>query len=105
MGGCFTIVLQAQHGTFDGIALLGYMQYQTRAELAETTVVEFRIEEASAKCRQGPPLDEECDYRLPVWAGVIPLEMRCQPPVPDDNLMDSVALPSYVRCYGSRLKG
>jgi uncharacterized protein len=74
-------------------------------ELKATAVLEFSILEASAKVRSGPPLDEEHDYRLPVWAGVIPLEMHCQPPVPDDNLMDSVALPSYVRRYHSRLKG
>jgi len=37
-------------------------------ELKATGVLEFSIEEASAKIRQGPPLDDEDDYSLPVWA-------------------------------------
>lgn len=72
-------------------------------ELKATTVLEFSIEEASAKVRSGPPLDDENDYGLPVWAGVLPLEMRSQRPIPDDNLIEGVALPDYVRCYDGRI--
>jgi nitroimidazol reductase NimA-like FMN-containing flavoprotein (pyridoxamine 5'-phosphate oxidase superfamily) len=74
-------------------------------ELKATTVVEFSIEEASAKVRRGLPVDEEHDYRLPVWAGVLPVEMRPMPPIPDDELIDGVTLPDYVRRYGARLRG
>jgi nitroimidazol reductase NimA-like FMN-containing flavoprotein (pyridoxamine 5'-phosphate oxidase superfamily) len=74
-------------------------------ELKATTVLEFAIEEASSKVRNGPPLDQENDYGLPVWAGVLPLEIRSQSPIPDDKLVDGVALPDYVRCYDSRLNG
>jgi hypothetical protein len=35
----------------------------------------MRIEEASAKTRSGPPVDDEPDYALPIWAGVVPLRM------------------------------
>jgi nitroimidazol reductase NimA-like FMN-containing flavoprotein (pyridoxamine 5'-phosphate oxidase superfamily) len=72
-------------------------------ELKATTVLEFSIEEASSKVRSGPPLDEESDYGSPVWAGVLPLEMKCRPPIPDDKLIQGVALPDYVRRYDARL--
>jgi uncharacterized protein len=72
-------------------------------ELKATTVLEFQIEEASAKVRKGPPLDDENDYELPVWAGVLPLETRCGPPIPDDKLVEGVTLPEYVRRYDARL--
>ncbi len=66
-------------------------------ELKATTVLEFSIEEASSKVRSGPPLDDESDYGLPVWAGVLPLEMKSRPPIPDDKLVEGVTLPDYVR--------
>jgi uncharacterized protein len=72
-------------------------------ELKATTVLEFSIEEASSKVRSGPPLDEESDYGLPVWAGVLPLEMKCRLPIPDGKLVTGVALPDYVRHYDARL--
>lgn len=72
-------------------------------ELKATTVLEFSIEEASAKVRKGPPLDDENDYGLPVWAGVLPLETKSGSPVPDDKLIEGVALPEYVRRYDARL--
>src|ERR1700737_1593757 len=68
-------------------------------ELKATTVLEFSIEEASSKVRTGPPLDEESDYGLPVWAGVLPLEIKSRPPKPDDKLIKGVSLPDYVRRY------
>jgi hypothetical protein len=72
------------------------------SELKATTVLEFSIDEVSSKVRSGPPLDKETDYRLPVWAGVLPLEIRSQEPLPDDQLLDGVALPDYVRRYDAR---
>jgi nitroimidazol reductase NimA-like FMN-containing flavoprotein (pyridoxamine 5'-phosphate oxidase superfamily) len=74
-------------------------------ELKATTVLEFLIEEASSKVRTGPPLDEESDYGLPVWAGVLPLEIKSQLPVPDDRLIKGITLPDYVRHYEARLRG
>src|ERR1017187_10136470 len=46
--------------------------------------------------RCGPPLDNEEDYGAPVWAGILPLEVRSRPPIPDDNLVEGVAVPEYV---------
>ena len=74
-------------------------------ELKTTTVLEFSIEEASSKVRSGPPLDDESDYGLPVWAGVLPLEIKSRPPIPDDKLVEGITLPDYVRRYDARLAG
>ena len=65
-------------------------------ELKATAVLEFAIEEASAKIRTGPPVDDEEDYSLPVWAGVLPLRMEAKTPVPDPRLAASIKLPPYV---------
>ena len=65
-------------------------------ELKATAVLEFTIEEASAKTRQGPPLDEEGDYNLPVWAGVVPLKLEAQAPVPDPRLPEGIETPRYI---------
>jgi nitroimidazol reductase NimA-like FMN-containing flavoprotein (pyridoxamine 5'-phosphate oxidase superfamily) len=43
-------------------------------EVKGTTIISMRIEEASAKTRSGPPSDDEADYALPIWAGVIPVQ-------------------------------
>jgi nitroimidazol reductase NimA-like FMN-containing flavoprotein (pyridoxamine 5'-phosphate oxidase superfamily) len=74
-------------------------------ELKATTVLEFLMEEVSSKVRSGPPLDDESDYGLAVWAGVLPLEIRSRPPIPDDRLVEGVTLPDYVRRYDTRLEG
>jgi nitroimidazol reductase NimA-like FMN-containing flavoprotein (pyridoxamine 5'-phosphate oxidase superfamily) len=68
----------------------------SRAELEMTMVVEFTIEEASAKIRKGPPLDDEDDYARHVWAGVIPLRTETGEPVPDSRLGVEVAVPQYL---------
>jgi nitroimidazol reductase NimA-like FMN-containing flavoprotein (pyridoxamine 5'-phosphate oxidase superfamily) len=68
-------------------------------ELKATSVLEFAIEEASAKVRTGPPVDEEEDYTLPVWAGVLPLKFEPKEPVADSRMIDGVAVPEYVLWY------
>jgi nitroimidazol reductase NimA-like FMN-containing flavoprotein (pyridoxamine 5'-phosphate oxidase superfamily) len=71
----------------------------TAKELKATSVLEFTIEDASAKTRSGPPIDEEEDYALAVWAGVVPLHLRATAAVPDPRLEKDVALPAYVRGF------
>lgn len=68
-------------------------------ELKATTVLDFVIEEASAKVRTGPPLDDEEDYALPVWAGVLPLAIQPLAPIPDDRLADGTVLSDCVRNF------
>jgi nitroimidazol reductase NimA-like FMN-containing flavoprotein (pyridoxamine 5'-phosphate oxidase superfamily) len=57
-------------------------------ELKATTVLEFDISEVSAKVRSGPPVDDEEDYSLPVWAGVIPLTQTREKPVDDPRWIE-----------------
>jgi hypothetical protein len=52
--------------------------------------------------RTGPPIDDEEDYALPVWAGVLPLELTPATPLPDDRLPKEIAVPEYVRTYARR---
>ncbi len=59
-------------------------------ELKGTAVLALGLDEASAKVRTGPPVDDDEDYELPVWAGVIPLSLAAAAPVPDPRLDDDV---------------
>jgi hypothetical protein len=68
-------------------------------ELQATTVVALPLQEVSAKLRTGPPIDDEEDYALPVWAGVLPLVHTPQAPLPDDRLPKEIPVPGYVRKY------
>ena len=70
-----------------------------KKELKATSVLEFSIQEASAKVRTGPPLDEEEDYSLPHWAGVLPLELKAANPVPDPRLAANSDVPKYILSY------
>lgn len=71
----------------------------TESELKATAVLALGIEEASAKVRAGGPVDDEEDYALDGWAGVIPLESRAGAPVPDGRLRAGIAVPPYVSAY------
>lgn len=73
----------------------------TEKELNATTVVAVKIEEATAKIRTGGPEDNEEDYALPVWAGVIPLEMVIGEPMRDGRLEDHIQLPAYIQTQNS----
>ena len=75
------------------------MRNPTAKELKATSVLEFTIEEASAKTRTGPPADDEEDYALPVWAGVVPLHLRAAAPLKDPRLNSHIPLPAYVRGF------
>jgi uncharacterized protein len=63
----------------------------TEQELKATSVLALPLDEASAKVRQGPPLDDEEDYGLRVWAGVAPVRARIGSLEPDDRLAAGVA--------------
>lgn len=73
----------------------------TAKELAGTLVLRLPIDEASAKVRTGPPLDDEADYALDCWAGVLPLRLVPGPPEADPRLPPgravSPAVAGYVR--------
>jgi nitroimidazol reductase NimA-like FMN-containing flavoprotein (pyridoxamine 5'-phosphate oxidase superfamily) len=73
-----------------------------RKELNATSVVSIRIDEASAKVRTGPAVDEEEDYILPVWAGVLPLQEVTSLPVKDEAQSEDIPLPDYVARYSRK---
>ena len=69
----------------------------TEKEIRSTAVLRVEIEAASLKKRSGPPIDEDADYALPIWAGVIPLRTEAGAPEADSRLLDGVSVPGSVK--------
>ena len=69
----------------------------TEQELKATTVLAIPLEEVSAKVRSGGPLDDEADYSLLVWAGVLPLETVAKEPLPDALRKNDPPVPDYLK--------
>jgi nitroimidazol reductase NimA-like FMN-containing flavoprotein (pyridoxamine 5'-phosphate oxidase superfamily) len=61
-------------------------------ELKATTVLSVPINEASAKVRTGPPVDDKEDYDLDVWAGIVPIKLTYSEPEGDPQLKENVEL-------------
>lgn len=68
-------------------------------ELEATVVLALPLVEASAKVRTGHPTDEREDYRLPIWAGEIPLRLVADSPIKDACLSEEIAPPDYASNY------
>jgi len=75
------------------------VRWPTELELKGTTVLKLPIEEVSAKIRTGDPKDDEEDYSMDVWAGVLPLSIVPGDPVDDSLLSSPLSVPEYVRTY------
>ena len=71
-------------------------------ELKATSVLRIPIDEFSAKVRVGPPIDDEPDYTIPTWAGVIPLDTTVGTPIRDERCQRE--LPKYLRDYSRKSK-
>jgi nitroimidazol reductase NimA-like FMN-containing flavoprotein (pyridoxamine 5'-phosphate oxidase superfamily) len=71
----------------------------TDAELKGTLVLTLPLKEVSAKVRTGPPKDDEVDYALPLWAGVVPLKLSAGNPIDDPRLPKGIEPPGYARNY------
>jgi len=69
----------------------------TDQELKATTVLSLPIEEASAKIRTGGPKDDDADYALPIWGGVVPLTQAWGAAEPDPRNLDGVEVPDYAK--------
>ncbi len=67
-----------------------------KKELKGTLVLSLTLEEASAKIRTGDPVDDNEDYQLNVWAGVIPLKLTAGKPIADHLLRDEIGTPQYI---------
>ena len=75
------------------------IRWPNELELKATTVLKVPIEEASAKIRTGDPKDDEEDYEMTVWAGVLPLTTVPGEPVPDTRLNQGIDIPDHVLTY------
>jgi nitroimidazol reductase NimA-like FMN-containing flavoprotein (pyridoxamine 5'-phosphate oxidase superfamily) len=71
----------------------------TDAELKGTLVLTLPLKEVSAKVRTGPPKDDEVDYALPLWAGIVPLKVTAGNPIDDPRLPKGIEPPGYARNY------
>lgn len=69
------------------------------SEMRATMVLKLPLVEVSAKVRTGPPIDDEEDYRLSVWAGVVPLKLTAGSPIDDDRLAAGIEPPGYATKY------
>jgi uncharacterized protein len=73
------------------------VRHPSDGEWKATMLLSFEIEEASAKVRTGPPKDDEEDYDLDMWAGVVPLKLQRQTPISDPMLKHGIELPAYLK--------
>jgi uncharacterized protein len=69
----------------------------TDQELKATGVLALLLDEVSAKVRTGPPIDDEEDYALAIWGGVVPVIQTFGEPVPDDRALPGIAAPTLAR--------
>jgi hypothetical protein len=65
-------------------------------ELKATTVMSLELKEVAAKVRPGPPSDDEADYGLSVWAGVVPVRYQIGAPEDDPRLNPGIDQPAYL---------
>ncbi len=68
-------------------------------EAKATTVLSMPISEASAKIRPGMPIDDDEDYALPIWAGVIPVRMEVSPALDDPRNLPGIAAPEHTGTF------
>ena len=75
------------------------VRWPTELELKATSVLRLPITEASAKIRTGPPIDDEEDYAMDVWAGVLPLTLKSGEPINDPRLNSGLKPLAYISDY------
>jgi nitroimidazol reductase NimA-like FMN-containing flavoprotein (pyridoxamine 5'-phosphate oxidase superfamily) len=71
----------------------------TEKELRSTMLLRLPLTESSAKIRTGWPSDEEEDYDLSIWAGVIPFSQMLEAPRDDPALRFTLDPPEYIVHY------
>lgn len=89
------IVEQLVPGRLDQLA----SRPMTDKELRATTVLRLPITEASAKVRTGHPVDDDEDYDLPIWAGVLPINTTYGPAIPDPAMSQDLEVPANIAGY------
>jgi uncharacterized protein len=73
-------------------------------ELKATSVLRVEVEAASMKQRQGDPIDDEEDYDLPIWGGIVPVRITSAGPKNDGRVPPGVAVPASVSKLISKLR-
>ncbi len=68
-------------------------------ELKATSILKLSLTEVSAKIRSGPVIDDEEDYALQVWAGIVPLHLQAQAPIRDERCDHAIPTPEYAANY------
>ena len=76
-----------------------HLRQLTDQEAKATTVFSMTIDEGSAKVRSGPPVDDDEDYSLPIWAGVLPVSQVLLDPVPDPKNLAGLEIPAHIRDF------
>ena len=78
-----------------------HVRWPTAKELKATKVLALPIDEASAKVRTGPPGDDDEDYAMDTWAGVVPLSITAGAPQDDPLLRAGIPVPEHVARLGA----
>lgn len=78
------------------------LRANSRKEIQGTSVLRLSLEHASAKVRTGDPVDDDEDYALPIWAGVVPMRTVYEAPIDDTRVLDGVEVPASVAAVVSR---
>lgn len=77
----------------------------TEKELVSTSVIAVPIEQAAAKMRTGNPVDDDEDYDLPIWGGVVPVYTVIGEPKDDGRLVAGVNIPDSIAKAKERYSG
>ncbi len=77
----------------------GILRPMTAQEVKGTTILGLEIKEGSAKVRTGPPIDDDEDMSLPIWAGVIPVRHVLDAPITEENVPEDVQIPQHILDY------
>ena len=80
------------------------VRWPNELELKATSVLKLPIEEASAKLRTGHPIDDEEDYAMNIWAGILPVELRTGDPIDDDRLDNGAVPPNNITNYTRKFR-
>ena len=81
---------------------LTYLRATNTKETRGTTVLRLSLDQASVKVRTGGPIDDDEDYELPIWAGVLPIRSTIGEPVADERNLDGLTVPDAVAALVGR---
>ncbi|MEZ6094418.1 MAG: pyridoxamine 5'-phosphate oxidase family protein [Pirellulaceae bacterium] len=80
-------------------------RHPNEIESKATLICAVDIDSASAKIRMGGPKDDEDDYELDVWAGVVPIQEQLLTPIVDPASKREIPVPTYVEKFRNHING